>query len=122
MSTRSGLTAAAANDVTLNADNLPVGQFGIFVTSMTAVTAVPVFDGLLCLGGQIGRYTQPSMIWQVDAMGHADLTIDLTMTPQGVGSVVVMPGETWYYQAWHRDTNMGGSTSNFTTGVGVTYN
>jgi hypothetical protein len=33
-----------------------------------------------------------------------------------------MPGDTWHFQAWHRDINaLGFATSNFTDGVRVSF-
>ena len=36
--------------------------------------------------------------------------------------VPVNPGETYFFQAWHRDVTVLGQTSNFTTGVQVGFN
>jgi hypothetical protein len=33
----------------------------------------------------------------------------------------VVPGETWYFQAWHRDLVGGTATTNFTDGLEVTF-
>ena len=40
-------------------------------------------------------------------------------TPDGAGIVSVLAGETWRYQAWHRDTSGGAQTSNLTNAVGT---
>ena len=117
-----GTTAISDNDVTLTASNLPVAQFGIFVTSLTSGFTPNVGSGNLCVDGNIGRYQQPGQIQQVDANGEFSLTIDLTAMPQGTVPVAVMPGETWYFQAWHRDFSAGGgNTSNLTDGLEITF-
>ena len=102
-----GSTSASANDVTLEATNLPSSQFGIFVTSMTQAFipgAGGTSNGNLCLGGSIGRFSLPSQIQSTGAGGSFALTIDTTQIPQGSMFVTLMAGETWNYQAWHRDT------------------
>lgn len=116
----SGSTVVAQNDFTLEADDLPVGQFGIFVVS-TAPGNVPVGSGVLCLSGAIGRFTQPSQIFQIDPSGHAELDIDLSMIPRPTGTSATQPGDTWYFQAWHRDSSGGMSTSNFTDGYQIDF-
>ena len=40
--------------------------------------------------------------------------VDLTNLPAGT---VVLPGETWSFQLWHRD----GSTSNFSSSLALTW-
>ncbi|MEL6712728.1 MAG: C-type lectin domain-containing protein [Planctomycetota bacterium] len=116
-----GSSVIASNDMTLEASNLPPGQFGIFVVSMTGLaTPVPVMNGgNLCLGGQIGRYSQFSQIQQVDAAGMFELSIDLTAVPQPSGLVSIVAGENWSFQAWHRDG--GALPSNFTNGVEISF-
>ena len=53
--------------------------------------------------------------------GAISLTLDLTMQPQPLGFVSVMPGEQWSFQLWHRDTVAGMPTSNFTDGYEITF-
>ena len=50
------------------------------------------------------------------------LVIDLGMLPQPSQFVAIQPGETWKFQAWHRDVNAAGPTSNFTSGVEIDFN
>ena len=116
-----GSALVANNDVELRVSSVPAGQFGIFVVSRTFGTPVPVGDGNLCLNGQIGRYQDLSQIWQADPMGEAGLVIDLQTIPQPMSIESVMPGETWSWQAWHRDANPMGPTSNFTNGVSIPF-
>ncbi|MEO0661448.1 MAG: hypothetical protein AAFZ87_07925, partial [Planctomycetota bacterium] len=74
-------------------------------------------DGNLCLGGMLGRsvgaFTQAA-----DATGTFTVTADLTALPQPSSLVAVQPGDTWHFQAWHRDGPMG---SNFTEAVSVVF-
>ncbi|MEM9382708.1 MAG: family 16 glycosylhydrolase [Planctomycetota bacterium] len=117
-----GSLLAANNDVLLSASSLPSGVLGYFLTS-TVQGFVPSpggSQGNLCVVGDIGRYTGPGQIISSGLLGTASLPIDLTQVPTPTGPVAVQPGETRYFQLWHRDANPG-STSNFTEAVGITF-
>ena len=115
-----GSSVAANDDVTLTVRDLPPGQFGIFAVSRIA-GSLPVGDGILCLGGSIGRFNAPGQIFQADASGTAAVPIDLGAIPLVRGTVTVLPGETWNFQAWHRDVVGGGATSNLALPTRVTF-
>lgn len=117
-----GSTVAADNSLSLMASCLPPNQFGMVLTSrdQAFIPAASVgSNGNLCLGGSIGRFTAPSQIKSSGSSGRFSLAIDLTAIPQGAGTVAVVPGETWNFQAWYRDG--GGAGSNFTTGLEVAF-
>jgi len=118
-----GSATAAANDVTLSASALPANAFGFFIASrMQGLVAMPGgSQGNLCLGGAIGRYVGAGQIKNSGQTGTISLVLDLTQTPTPTGFVVVAAGETWNYQAWHRDSVGGMATSNFTNGVSVDF-
>ena len=78
-------------------------------------------DGNLCLGGSIGRYVGPGQIVNSGATGSFTLPLDLTQTPTPTGLVAIAAGETWNFQAWHRDAVGGFATSNFTDGLAVQF-
>ena len=112
-----GSTLASANDMTLTASGLPLGQFGIFVTSMSqgfVIGAGGTSNGNLCVAGSIGRYSAPGQIQSSGNTGSFSLALDLTATPQGSTFVSIAAGETWNFQAWYRDNV--GLGSNFTDG------
>ena len=116
-----GLVSAFANDVRLDAAELPLSQFGIFINSQTQ-GFTPNFGGSqgnLCLGGGIGYYK--SSIVSSGASGQFSLQLDLTQTPTPAGFVAVQAGETWNFQAWYRDRSPG-RTTNFTDGISITFN
>lgn len=118
-----GSDVAAANNLTLRASSLPLNQFGIFVTSRMqgfVPGAGGTSNGNICLGGAIGRFTLGSQIVSSGTTGEFALPIDLTMIPQGSGVVTVLAGDTWNYQAWHRDQT--GLGSNFTDGLQIVFN
>lgn len=118
--TAHGDPAASANDLTLVAAGLPPGEFGIFLTS-NVQDFVPgangTSDGILCLGGTIGRFVGQGQIVSSGPLGTFRLAVDLTTLPQGTGTVAATAGETWNFQAWHRDTTPRGS--GFTPGHSI---
>lgn len=114
-----GSTVAMDNDLTLVASNLPVQEFGYFLTSMDmGFVAAPMgSQGNLCLGGTIGRYVAD--VASSGPAGKLLSSLDLMDMPAPV-QMMVGPGETWYFQCWHRDQNPG-PTSNFTEGLRVVF-
>ena len=117
-----GETRVSANDVTLTASNLPPNQFGILIVSATqgfVPNAGGTSNGNLCLGGAIGRYVGPGEILSSGAAGEFSLAIDLGLIPQGGGTTATMAGDTWNFQAWHRDAV--GLGSNFTDGIEIVF-
>ena len=116
-----GSAAAADNDLTLAATSMPPGQFGFFIASFAQSSPVvpPGSQGRLCLGGGIGRDVGGGVV-QVNAQGAFSSPVDLAALPQPNGPVVIQPGDTCTFQAWHRDVNPG-VTSNFTGAKFVTF-
>lgn len=117
-----GTTSLVANDFTLQASSLPPGVFGLFLTSRAGGSSMPASSvGELCLGGSIGRFVEPGQVRNSGAAGTFSLLVDLSRVPARAGFVQVQPGETWFFQAWHRDVVMGAATSNFTRGIVATF-
>jgi len=111
------------NNLTLIAEHLPNSSFGYFLTSTTQ-SNIPNpggSQGILCLGGGIGRYVGPGQIKNTGTSGAFTLLLDLNQTPSTTGFVMVMAGETRNFQAWHRDSLGGVATSNFTNGRSVLF-
>lgn len=117
-----GNNSAQANFARLAASNLPLHSVGYFITSETAVAPMPVANsvGVLCLGGSIGRFNGPGQVLDSGASGGFTLPLDMSSVPGPTGPVAIMQGETWSFQAWHRDLVVG-PTSNFTSAVSVTF-
>ncbi|MCP3919283.1 MAG: hypothetical protein GY711_27405 [bacterium] len=112
-----GSTSAAANSLTLVAEQLPAGQFGYFLAGQTqGFFTPPGSQGVICLSGTIGRFNQIAQIIQGPS---GSLAVDLTAIPVSP-PVAVQPGETWNFQCWFRDNNPV-PTSNFTDGLSVTF-
>lgn len=98
-----GSTAAAAGNLTLAAVDVTPNQFGIFLASRRSGFRT-IGNGNLCLTGVIGRFVAPGQIQNSGTAGRLTLPIDLTLIPQGSAFESVVPGETWVFQAWFRDT------------------
>jgi hypothetical protein len=118
-----GSAVVAADNLTLEASRLPLSSFGYFLTSLTqSVTPNPGgSQGILCIGGPIGRYTGPGQIKYSGATGVYTLLLDLTQIPTPTGFVPAVVGQTRNFQSWHRDSVGGVATSNFTNGLAVTF-
>ena len=118
----SGSQSLFASSLTLDATNLPTLSLGYFIFSESQgfATGLGGGQGNLCLSTNHGRFSQ-----QVMASGHFGTFTILTDTTgfptTAGGSVAVIPGETWYFQAWHRDLVGGAATTNFTDGLEVTF-
>ncbi len=116
-----GTALAQGHPIRLFAARLPQNQFGYFLVG--SATAGPIMppgsQGLFCLGGALGRYNDILEIRNTGASGTMDLMIDSSQIPLNppVGTVA---GQTWHFQAWHRDMNPS-NTSNFTNGVSITF-
>ncbi len=119
-----GSATVATNNLSLQASSLPLNAFGFFLTSRTqgSVNQPGGSQGVLCLGGQIGRYVGPGQIKNSGATGSFSLALNLPTTPTPTGPVAVVAGETWNFQCWYRDAVGGSATSNFTNGLSVVFN
>ena len=119
----SGSALISNNDVTLEASSLPNNAFGFFLTSLTqgSVNQPGGSQGVLCLGGAIGRYVGPGQIKNTGSTGSFSLLINLNAMPQPAGAVAATAGQTWNFTTWHRDVVGGSATSNFTNGRAITF-
>ncbi|MBL4771655.1 MAG: hypothetical protein JKY61_11070 [Planctomycetes bacterium] len=119
----SGSAAVVDNDLSLQATQLPNGQFAVFLASRTQVSPVtPVASmGFLCLGGNVAILNRAGEFGAVSG-GQRSLQLPMNDIPELPGmNVPVMSGESWYFQCWHRDMVSGSSTSNFTDGISLTF-
>jgi len=121
----------------LEAEGGPAGEVGYFLVGTSSETVAPIAIGAgnLCLstapGEMIGRYNvfggALNSMGQFDAFGLFRLasTNDFgfeipDQLPFTVG-VSITAGSTWHFQLWHRDASPAGSTSNFSSGVSLTF-
>ncbi|MEM6674348.1 MAG: hypothetical protein AAF726_15995 [Planctomycetota bacterium] len=118
-----GSNVVAEGRLELIAYDLPDNAFGFFLTSrMQGLVNQPGgSQGVLCLGGSIGRYVGAGQIRNSGVEGFFSLELDLSNTPTPTGLVQVVPGETWNFQTWHRDSVAGQATSNFTNATTIVF-
>ncbi len=118
-----GSKEVSMNLLTLSANSLPLGQFGYFLASRnTGLISLPGnSDGNLCLGASVGRLNRFGEIKNSNAIGSFSDRIDLGSIPQGQVTVLVLAGETWYFQGWFRDSAAGAGSSNFTDRVAIDF-
>ena len=120
----SGSAVVSANNLVLTCSNLPPSAAAYFLCSRShAFIALPSgSSGNLCLGSPIGRRVG-GLVSSSGATGVVNALVDVTAMPQPNSSVAVLPGETWSFQCWYRDSLLGGtaSTSNFSDGLDVLF-
>lgn len=119
-----GRAAVVAGDATLTAFDLPPGAVTVFLASRLAGSwPLPGGSlGVLCLGGGVGRYLGPGDVRPADAAGRVELRVVPSATPTPTGPTAILGGETWYFQAWHRDlAPLGAWSSNFTRALRVPF-
>jgi hypothetical protein len=118
-----GSNLAVSNNLTVVAGRLPQNSFGYLLTSQTQglINQPGGSLGVLCLGGSIGRYTGAGQIQNTGSLGYFALVLDLHQTPQPTGFVSIVGGQTWNFQAWHRDAVGGVAVSNFTDAVAIPF-
>lgn len=93
-----GSEVALDNDLQLVATGLPTDAFGLFLVG--PAVSLSGSTGGICIDGPIGRFLPP---FQADAGGGALLDVDLVQLPRPTGPIAVLAGESWTFQAWHRD-------------------
>ncbi|MEM6570991.1 MAG: hypothetical protein AAF957_21445 [Planctomycetota bacterium] len=115
-----GSSAATDGELTLIASSLPTNSAGYFVASMTQdfVVGPGGSAGNLCIGGSVARFA--AQVQNSGLSGSFSIDVDLDAIPTNPPQQV-LPGQTWNFQAWFRDSAMGQPTSNFTDGLSITY-
>ena len=86
-----------------------------------APVALPGSDGALCLAGALGRYQRPGEILSSGPGGSFALTVGSDDLRSGGGVVPATTFLQWSFQAWYRVVGPGGSTSNTTEAVTLTF-
>ncbi|MEC8511609.1 MAG: alpha/beta hydrolase [Planctomycetota bacterium] len=114
-----GSADATQNDLRLRADDLPANAFGLLISGRVGGSA-PLLEGVLCLGSPLGRHLDS--VASSGAAGEIEVAIDLTAMPAASPpfTAAVVPGETWYFQWWHRDV-VAGPTANLSNAIAVSF-
>ncbi|MAE27471.1 MAG: hypothetical protein QF724_00570 [Planctomycetota bacterium] len=120
-STGSGasLTASGDSSVTGNLDltaaNMPAGQFGVGIIAPSTMN-MPFRDGKLCLTSGIVR------LGIRGTGGTGSFSFTGVVGVAASRGVAIVPGDTWYFQAWYRDpAGPCANGSNLTNGVEVLF-
>ncbi|MEM8709996.1 MAG: hypothetical protein AAGG01_03520, partial [Planctomycetota bacterium] len=116
-----GSKLLSANDLVLQATEMPANRFGYFIVSdVRGFVVTPGSSaGNLCLAGGIGRYA--GQIMNTGPSGSASLAVEAAAIPTPTGSVAAQIGQSWNWQFWFRDSFLGVPSSNFTDGYTVTW-
>ena len=97
--------------------------FAYFIVS-TAIGDVNLAGGgagRLCLGGAIGRQVG-GVILNTGPSGSVTTTFNPQALPSPTGPFAATPGQSLYFQCWHRDTTSAGvATSNFSNACWVVF-
>ncbi len=130
------------SDLHLECFDGPPGQLCYFLTSaLFSQPGLSVSDGQLCLGGAGGQFfryvtggpTEVSVGFFNAAGVLENMAGTSTVGPPGFetgfdvpdlipgSGLTITTGSTWHFQAWHRDTVLGSSHSNFSNGLSVTF-
>ncbi|MEM1451186.1 MAG: integrin alpha [Planctomycetota bacterium] len=114
-----GSARIADDDLTLTVANLPADTAGYFLTSNgTGVLSFPgASSGVLCIHDPGGMGRHYDSLQSTDVGGWFHFRVDLSRIPTPTGLTSVLPGETRYWQLWHRL----GASSRFSTAVAVTF-
>ncbi|HUR29288.1 MAG TPA: hypothetical protein VM509_13960, partial [Planctomycetota bacterium] len=105
----SGSTSVAQQDLVLQANGCPPNKPGLFVYGSQAAQ-VPLGNGLLCVGGAVGR--RPALV--LSPTGTAAQLLNYTQT-------AITAGSTWHFQLWFRDPAGLGARFNLSNGLRVTF-
>lgn len=116
-----GSASIVANGLGLEAAAIPPNTFGIFIAARTELKGAPFLmnsSGRLCIGPEIGRGVGGAIL-DSGAAGMITTAVDFSALPTPSGPVQVLTGETWFFQAWFRDSGPAGPTSNTSNAIRV---
>ena len=117
-----GSDDASLNNLVIEGSGLPASAFALFLLSDTQGNTPNVGGGAgtLCLGGPIGRFN--GQVQMSDPMGRIELDVNTSAVPHPTqGTVSILAGQTWNFQAWYRDVVGGTASSNLTGALSVTF-
>jgi len=110
-----GSVSIAANDLTIDASQMPTSEFGIFFYGPYRIED-SFGDGYRCVGLPLRLLP----VQQTTPAGTASYVIDNTSPPQPSHQIQV--GSQWNFQYWYRDPGGPGGTSfNLTNGLSLTF-
>jgi formylglycine-generating enzyme required for sulfatase activity len=113
-------------------------EIGYMLSGPEVTSGVTISNGLLCLvgtptarfyrynvnGGEwnsVGRFDSAGVLQNLAGTSTTGSGYDVPPTVPDTVPVTIMAGDTWHFQLWYRDTPAGQGTSNFSTGLSVTF-
>jgi hypothetical protein len=112
-----GSLSVAVNDLHLLAFQCPPTRPGLFLYGAYP-TQIPFADGYLCISPFYPGLHRAGPAALLDANGTTNRQLDLQALPAGGP---ILGGSTWNFQFWYRDLAAGGSGSNLTDAMSVTF-
>jgi len=111
-----GGTSVSADDALLSGVHLPANKAAIFFTGAnwhSGGNGIPFYDGLLCVVAQ--RRFPGTLSSPTGLLSFA--------SPVAASNGLILPGQTWYFQAWYRDAQGTpcGTTSNLSNALGIVF-
>lgn len=116
-----GSYSIAANDMVLSCNALPSFSAGIFFYG-GGRASTPVGQGIVCVSSTPSQpVVRMTSVLMSDLLGGVSLPIDFTAPQQSMGPGAILPGQTWNFQYWHRDSIGGQATWNYSNALGILF-
>ncbi len=113
-------------------------EFAYMLAGPEATAGVLLSNGRLCLVGtptariyrfnvggtewnSLGRFDNAGVLQNLVGNSTIGSGYDVPLTVPDTVPVTIMSGDSWHFQLWYRDTPAGPGTSNFSTGLSVTF-
>ncbi|MCP3879883.1 MAG: formylglycine-generating enzyme family protein, partial [Sulfitobacter sp.] len=114
------------------------GELAYFLVGNEATSGVVISNGLNCLIGtgtaqvfrysvagglsnSVGRFGSAGVFQNLVGTSSTGTGFDVPDTIPSAPSTMIMSGDTWHFQVWHRDRAVQTSDSNFSNGLSVTF-
>lgn len=106
----------------LQCEDMTRNSWGFFLCSRTlGNTNHPGGSaGRICVAGTVGRAVA-GFVGNSSTSGSISTYFDPLVLPTPTGTTSAIPGQTWYFQTWHRDYAGPLSTSNFSNACSITW-
>ncbi len=113
-------------------------EFAYMLAGPEATSGIMIGNGRLCLvgtatsrvyrynvaGGEwnsLGRFSNSGVLQNLVGTSTTGYGYDVPLTVPDTVPITIMSGDSWHFQLWYRDTPAGVGTSNFSTGLTVTF-
>jgi hypothetical protein len=114
------------------------GELAYFLAGNEATSGVVISNGLNCLIGtgtaqmfrynvggslsnSVGRFDNSGVFQNLVGTSTVGSGFDVPDTIPGNTPIMILSGDTWHFQVWHRDSAVQSGDSNFSNGLSVTF-